>query len=271
MEAAVNGARGWPALRIRELLTESLGDPVDADLFGGFLAAFGGALHRGGPALVSDPPEYGALLVAEFAGRPPMAIPVDPGVEPAGLDADLSAVLAACARRHREAGERVPCTHDLLADLVHAARERIVDPDGRALTLLEIFVQPPPPASGPPDPAGPDWRDQAALLIAVGRAGLPGLAPLAADVEIPPAAAGLCDQDRRVLLALRDVAVARARGVAFTLPAHPDPGVARARARLLADIEAVLDGTRLPDPDSPAYLLRAVVDPGADGRMRRRR
>jgi hypothetical protein len=57
------------------------------------------------------------------------------------------------------------------------------------------------------------------------------------------------------------VALARARGVRLELPRHPDPAVAAARSRLVADIEAVLDGEGLPGPDSPAFLLTALVDP----------
>ena len=36
-----------------------------------------------------------------------------------------------------------------------------------------------------------------------------------------------------------------------------------ARARLLDDVAAVLEGTALPPPDSPAYVLHALVDPEA--------
>lgn len=98
-------------------------------------------------------------------------------------------------------------------------------------------------------------------LIVIGQLRDDALAAFARRVEIPPLSVGLRDDDRRALLALRDLASARARGVALELPEHPDPEIAARRARLLADVDAVLDGTGLPEPDSPASILHALLDP----------
>jgi hypothetical protein len=254
----VTASAGRAARRIREFLTESLGDPVEIGLFEGFLVATGAALLRGGQALVRDPAGPGGLLVAEFADGPPLSVPVIVAGDLTGLDTGLSAVLAACARHHRRTNDgRPPWMGDLLADLAGAARDIVVDPDRRPLRLRELRLH---RVAGPPVDA-PDWRSTAAVLLTVARLGLPELAPLAADAPLPRVADGLRDQDCRVLLALRDVALARARGVRLELPRHHDPVIAAARSRLVADIEAVLDGNGLPGPDSPAFLLTALVDP----------
>ena len=80
-------------------------------------------------------------------------------------------------------------------------------------------------------------------------------------VEVPSLSVGLREEDRRTLLALRDLAAARAQGVALERPIHPDPEIAAKRAALLADVEAAVDGTALPGPESPAYILHALLYP----------
>jgi hypothetical protein len=257
--------------RIRHFLTESLGETVELELFAGLLTATGAALVRGGAALVRDPPVPGRLLVADLAGQPPLLVPVPatgPDAVPlADLDTGLSAVLAACARQHRATDRgRAPTVADLLADIAEASRGLVIGPGGKRLRVRSLGLHTAPR----PDTGGtPDWRDAAVVLLTVGRSRLSALAPLAADTEIPPAGPGLRDVDRRALLALRDLAVARARGVSLDLPEHPDAEVAAARARLVADLEAVLDagaeavprGTGLPGEESPAYLLTALLAP----------
>jgi hypothetical protein len=240
------------------VLAESLGDPVEVDLFGGFLAAVGAALARDGAILVADPPPSPAFLVAGFHDRLPLSVAVAPAQTTGGLDEAVAAALAAEAATLPGAPPRLA---DLLEAVADAARGRIVDGEGAPLALHEVAVRQ--TADLGDDLGEEDWRDRIAALVMVGRLGLAELAPLAQEVEIPPASVGLREDDRRVLLALRDMAAARAQGRPFHRPVHPDPRIAAARAALLADLEAVLDGTTLPGPDSPAYVLRAILDPDA--------
>jgi hypothetical protein len=241
------------------VLLDSLGDPVDVDLFGGFLAAAGAALLRAGPALVDDPPPPGTLLVAELAGRPPLVVPMAAAVAPTGLDQAVTAALfQEAARLGGGAPPRKVRLRRLLDGIAAAARGRVVDPDGPTLLALLGVAARPADAGQPP---GDDWRDQVAALVTAGRLHLPELAALASRTVVPPTSVGLRDDDRRVLLALRDLAAARARGVPLDRPVHSDAGVASTRAAVLRDIETVLDGGPLPSPESPAYVLAAVLDP----------
>lgn len=59
--------------------------------------------------------------------------------------------------------------------------------------------------------ADPDWRVRMTAVLAVGRLQLAALAERARAAEAPDRDAGLRDEDRRALLALREVASERAR------------------------------------------------------------
>jgi hypothetical protein len=241
------------------VLLDSLGDPVDVDLFGGFLAATGAALLRAGHAAVDDPPPPGTLLVAEFAGRPLLVVPVAAAVVLTGLDEAVTAALfQEAARLGGGAPPRKVRLRRLLDSIAAAARGRVVDADGPTLLALRQVAARPADAG---EPADDDWRDRVVALVTAGRLRLPELAALASRTVVPPTSVGLRDDDRRVLLALRDLAAARARGVPLDRPVHSDAGVASARAAVLRDIETVLDGGPLPSPESPAYVLAAVLDP----------
>jgi hypothetical protein len=249
-------------------LTDSLGDPVDVELFGGFLAAIGAALLRHGTDLVDDPPQPGALLVADLAERDPLAVPAAAApVAETGLDDAVSRALAEVAGPlgERRPGGR-PWLTDLLDAVAGAARGHVVDTDGQTPLTVRSVLTHHEPARG--HDAALDWRDQVAAVLAAGRLRLPELAPLAAQLVVPDTSVGLRDQDRRALLALRDLASARARGVPLERPAHPDPAIAAARAQLLADLEAALDGTALPGPESAAYVVHAILDPDGVRRSR---
>ena len=220
---------------LTDVLLDSLGDPIDVDLFGGFLAAVGAAR-------ASD--DGSAFIVASFDDRRPLVVPVAPAEVTGGLDDAVRAALEA-----EPAG--LP---EVLDTIAAAARGRIVDGDGEPLVLRSIVVR---------DHDGEDWRERMAGLVLAGQLRLDELAPVMAGAEIPPTSAGLRDEDRRALMALRDMAAARALGRPFERPTHPDPAIAAARAALLRDLEALLDGSAFPGPDSPAYVLTAILDPDA--------
>jgi hypothetical protein len=220
---------------LADVLLDSLGDPIDVELFGGFLAAVGAARAR------DDGP---ALIVASFDDRMPLVVPVAPAALTGGLDDAVRAALEA-----EPAG--LP---EVLDAIAAAARGRIVDGDGERLALRSIAVR---------ERGGDDWRDRMAGLVVAGQLRLGELAPVMADAEIPPTSAGLRDEDRRALMALRDMVATRVLGRPFERPTHPDPAVAAARAALLRDLEALLDGGAFPRPDSPAYVLTAILDPDA--------
>jgi hypothetical protein len=235
-----------PADLLDRLLRSSLELPLDSDLFAGLLVSVGAALLRN-PELLEDPPRAGDLVVAEFERRPPLVIELAPVAHGRGLDDAVYDTLEEVAFAYRAGGpERAPRLAEVLAALAFALRGRLVDADtGAPLDLIRIRGHRRSPA--------PDWRAPMVALLHGGHV----------EAEVPPLSVGLRDIDRRALLALRDLAVARARGEAPERPVHPDPEIAAARARLLRDVEAALDGTALPGPDSPAYILRALLDPAA--------
>jgi hypothetical protein len=105
-----------PSDPLAEVMLDSLGDPVDMELLGGFLAAVGTAAG-------------GRTVTAEFEDHEPLRLPV---VEPevtTGLDDAIAAAVA--ADRPGSLAER----------LTEAARGRVVDVDGRTpLTLRRIAI-----------------------------------------------------------------------------------------------------------------------------------
>jgi hypothetical protein len=227
---------------VADVMLESLGDPIDVDLFAGFLAAVGSAMSG------ADDPAY---LVATFDDRFPLIVPIAPADITGGLDEAVRAAI-----------EAEPASlPELLESITNAARRRIVNSDGERLALRDITAHG--PEAVEENLADDDWRDRMAGLVMVGRLRLAELAPLVVEAEIPPSSVGLREADRRALLALRDMAAARALGRPFERPVHPDPAVAAGRAALLNDLAAVLDGTGLPGPDSPAYVVRAILEPDA--------
>jgi hypothetical protein len=249
-----------PADVFGALLDGSFGRRLDTELLAGLLGAFGAALLRNPGELVDDPPGPGAAIVAEIERRAPLVVDIAPAEYPGGLHDVVYDALESASFQYRESGpERKPQLAELLAVLAFAVRPRLVDPDtGAPVGLLDIrpHVRPEQLRLD-----APDWRARMTALVFVGRLRIADLARPAAATEVPPLSAGLREGDRRALLALRDVAAARARGERLELPGHPDPEVAAARARLLADVETVLDGKGLPAPDSPAYVLHALLDP----------
>lgn len=238
-----------PADILAELLDTSFGPQLDGDLFAGLLIAVGGALLRN-PELLEDPPRTGDLIVVELERRAPRAFEIAPVAHSGGLDDAVFEALEDVAFAYRDGGpERAPRLAEVLAAFAFVLRGRLVDADtGAPLELVRIRPHRRSLAS--------DWRAPMLALLHGGRA---------AGIDVPPESVGLRDVDRRALLALRDMAAARARGEVFERPVHPDPEIAAVRARLLRDVEAALDGTALPEPDSPAYILRALLEPATVG------
>jgi hypothetical protein len=108
-----------------------------------------------------------------------------------------------------------------------------------------------------------DWRVRMTALLAVARRRIASLARRALKTDIPPIAAGLRDQDRRALLALRDIAVARAEGRPLDQfrPVHSDPEIAARRAAFLSEVVGVVIAGTAPEPTSPALILQALAQP----------
>ena len=252
-----------PADAFAAVLDESLGGSVDTDLFAGVLHAFGAALLRNPRELVADPPQPGTAIVAELDRRAPLAVPIEAGPEATNLDDALFDALESAVFHYREAGpERLPRLDELLETLAFVSRGRLVDADtGAPVELRRIRAHR--PGGVAQDLGDPDWRVRMLAVAAAGRLGAADLAPRLRTVEVPPLSAGLRDEDRRALLALRDLAAARTAGATVDRPVHSDPEVAARRAALLAGVEGVLDGTALPGPHSPAYVLHALLDPAA--------
>jgi hypothetical protein len=253
-----------PADMFAAVLDASLGARFDVDLLGGFLAAFGAAMLRNPQALVADPPPTDAEIVAELEWLTPLVIPIAAGAVTTSLDEAVFDAIESASFQYRESGpERLPRLAELLETIAFVARGRIVDIDGETpLTLLRVWARPRRKDPGP-DLDDADWRARMAAIAGVGQQRIARLAPLARRAEIPSQSVGLRDEDRRALLALRDVAAALAEGVALDRPIHPDPEVAERRAQLLTDVAAAIDGSALPGPQSPAYVLSAVLDPDA--------
>jgi hypothetical protein len=252
-----------PADAFDAVLEHSFGAHVDTELFGGLLHAFGGALLRNPAELVADPPPPGTAMIAELAGRVPLAVPIEPGPDPTSFDDAVFDALETAVFYYRETGPaRFPTLGELLETLAFAARGRLVDADTGERVELERIRAHRPDRVGD-DLRDPNWQVRMLAVAAAGRHGGHDLVQRLRAVELPPASVALRDEDRRALLALRDLAAERAAGAAVERPVHSDAVVAARRAALLADVGAMLDGTGLPGPDSPAYVLRALVDPAS--------
>jgi len=107
--------------------------------------------------------------------------------------------------------------------------------------------------------ADSDWRVRMAALWAVGHGRVPGLAAKAEAAALPKSAySGLSQDDRRVLLAMRDLAAARSAGRA-------DSAKPSANAGFLAKIAALLDALPNEPADRAELLLAALLRrPGID-------
>ncbi len=286
-----------PADLLGGLLRDALGDTFDVELFGGFLSAFGAALLFNPSELVSDTLEGGEWFSAEFSDGPPLLVPLRDSVEPGMLERDCYEALEACAFHYRLGPERLPTLAELFETLVFVSVGRVRSVDGQALELLSVRLVPSSPgevapgdpdelavaaltwaamralaAARPPAVAGeeriilaglesPDWRTRMTAVLAAGRLRLRGLSRAVAAVAVPDLSAGLRDEDRAALLALRDTAAARVAGVPFSRPVHPDPAIATRRAALLAAVARALDGGGWPAPSEPGFVIHALVEP----------
>ena len=271
-----------PADIAGRVLTESLGDRVGVELFQGFLGAVGAALARNPRELLADTfdPEH-MVFAVEYDGLPTAHVPVLPPVIQTALDDAVYAALGDIAFEYRVSQDRAPQLAEVLETVAFAARThldgatvvRISARDGeeahplRAVVRSLLTAEPPLPLGGvlllarALDDA--DWVARMTAVLVVGRLGIADLARPVGGVEVPPVGRGVREDDRRALLALRDVAAARAAGFSLERPVHPDPEVAEARAALLGAAEAAVAGTALPGPQSRAFILQALADPEA--------
>lgn len=110
-----------------------------------------------------------------------------------------------------------------------------------------------------------DWRVRMTAVLAVARRRLAQLARGAAMAAIPQTDVGLREDDRRVLLALRDIAVAFAqeRSVEGLRPLHSNAEIAGRRVRFLSQALEFVEADVSPGPSSPVHLLRALSCPDA--------
>jgi hypothetical protein len=278
-----------PADILGTALTDAFGDRFDVELLAGFLVAVGGALLRNPSELVSDGLEPDTAIAIEFSDLPAVLVPImRPAVTGALDDAVYDALEAAAFHYRVSELERAPTLAEILETIAFVARGHVTDGGGAPLELdgiRPLGASEPKPAAAfawisvlallagaaPNTPEAEalvahvldeaDWRPRMTAVLAVGRLRLPALANRARAAEVPALGKGVTDDDRRTLLALREVAAARAEGRALDRPRHPDAEVESRRAALLADVEAAVDGTRLPDSDSPAAVLRTLVNP----------
>ena len=109
----------------------------------------------------------------------------------------------------------------------------------------------------------PDWRVRMTAMLAVGRLRLAELAEEAMAAKVPPAGkSGLSSEDRRVLLALRQAAHDRAKG----LPPSTGPGegtpkdIAAKRRAYQQRLHALLGGEAAEQRDQAALIVSALLN-----------
>lgn len=285
-----------PADILGGALEDALGPRFDRDLLGGFLSALGAALLRDPARLVAEGAAVAALAIAiEVGDDPPDIVPIRRAEDGGGLEDALFDALEAVAFQYLASGpERLPRLSEVLETLAFTARGHLMDPEtGDDLPLHGIRpapagqARPPTPreaaatlrwagirallAGGVPDDAAralvgaalqdEDWRVRMTALLTVGRHRLAPLARRAAATAVPEEAEGLREDDRRALLALRDVAAVRAAGAeAPERPIHPDAVTAARRGALLAAVRAAILGEAA---GAEAAVLQALAAPEA--------
>jgi hypothetical protein len=102
------------------VFTDSFGDPVEVDLFAGFLAGVGSCLAQRGAS---------GVLVASFTDRFPIAVPVAPAEVTTGLDDAIAAALPSGS------------LSEALEAVTAAARGRLVDDEGERVVLRSVKLQ----------------------------------------------------------------------------------------------------------------------------------
>ena len=114
--------------------------------------------------------------------------------------------------------------------------------------------------------ADPDWRVRMTAILGTGRLRLARLADAAMAAAVPPAGAdGLEQEDRRMLLALRQAAADRARGAA-PWGQSDDPEVAAKRRAHQTRLHARLETLPVsPEDRTDALLLALLGGPAALG------
>jgi hypothetical protein len=288
-----------PADTLEATLTDALGETFDTELFAGLLGALGATLSRNPGMLLADPSSLrDAVMVAGFDDGEPLRVPVRQAVAPGLLEDRLHAALDAIAMEYRvSSAVRPPRLAEVLETLAFVTRGRIVDADTRqplnlrGVRVVAVTADTTMPAASfsgalmwgalrallssdrarsleaaalvAAGLADSDWRVRMAALLAVGRLRLIELADEASRVEVPGTDVGLDDDERRALLALRDIAPALAGGHPAGRPVHPDPDIARKRADFADAVAAAINGTAWPSPTHPAYVLRALAEPEA--------
>jgi HEAT repeats len=290
-----------PADQLGTVLRESIGETFDDELFTGFVVALAGALRRNPAELLARPEELdGAALVVTFTEKAPIRVPI-PKVPTSGMLADaLHQALDGVAMQYRESEvERPPTLNEIARTLAFVARGQITDAEnGRPLDLITLRAvrddageksrrpgaRSDPTtnmrwtairtiASGMAAVTGEietvladaledkDWRVRMTAVLAVGRFRISSLANQARAASLPGTDAGLRDEDRRALLALRDIAVERAGAGGDRPPVHPEPLIAAKRAAFRKAVEDAMSGAAVPAPDNSIYVLRALERP----------
>jgi hypothetical protein len=114
--------------------------------------------------------------------------------------------------------------------------------------------------------ADPDWRVRMTAVLAVGRLKLAALADAAMAAKVPPAGRdGLGQEDRRMLLALRQAAHDRAKG-APPWGVSDDPAIAAKRRAHQARLHSRLQNLpAIPEDRADALLLGLLGGPEALG------
>jgi hypothetical protein len=111
----------------------------------------------------------------------------------------------------------------------------------------------------------PDWRVRMTAMLAVGRLRRAVLAEEAMAAKVPAAGtSGLSSEDHRVLLALRQAAHDRAKGLTpSTGPGEGMPeGIASMRRVYQQRLHALLGGAAADEEDTAAVLVRALMNAG---------
>ena len=172
-----------------------------------------------------------------------------------GTVAELLAELMTPPRR--TAGDRLGATGTLRW---HAMRDALASAGPANMQLIVPMVR-----AGLRDP---DWRMRMTAILAVGKLRLAALADAAIAAKVPsPGQFGVGSEDHRTLLALRQAAHDRAKG----LPPSSGPGedqppdIAEKRRIYQEHLHGLLDGKLPGRAASAALMMSALLEPGCAG------
>jgi hypothetical protein len=131
-----------PADILGTVLFEAFGDPVEVDLFAGFLAAVGSAILRNASELVAEPIPPQTQLVAHLAVSPPVTVVIWPVAISGGLDAAVFDAVEAVAFAYRQTSlARPPRLEEIAETIAFVSRGHLADAAGRRVDLERITVR----------------------------------------------------------------------------------------------------------------------------------